>query len=55
MKQWAESEEPTNPYNFDVMEANKTIEPGIVNQHPISPEAELVVTEQPKSQNINEQ
>ena len=46
LKQWVVSEEPINPYNFNLPESGKTDEVGIVDQRPISPKAEFVVTEQ---------
>ena len=48
MKQWQVSSEIQKPYNFDIPQIQRTEEPGIVQEWAMSPEAEVVITEQPK-------
>ena len=48
MKQWPVSSEIQKPYNFDIPQIQKTEEPGIVQERAMSPEAKVVITEQPK-------
>ena len=48
LKQWAVSEEPNNPYNLNHPQTTAIDKAGIVEEHPISPEAEFVVTKQPQ-------
>ena len=47
MKQWPVSE-IQNPYNFDIPQMHRTEEPGVVQECAMSPEAEVVITEQPQ-------
>ena len=47
MKQWPVSE-IQKPYNFDIPQIHRTEEPGVVQEWAMSPEAEVVITEQPQ-------
>ena len=47
MNQWPVSE-IQKPYNFDIPQIHRTEEPGVVQEWAISPEAEVVITEQPQ-------
>ena len=48
MKQWPVSSEIQKPYNFDILQIHRTEEPGVVQEWAMSPEAKVVITEQPK-------
>ena len=47
MKQWPVSE-IQKPYNFDIPQMHSTEEPGVVQERTMSPEAEVIITEQPQ-------
>ena len=46
LKLWVASEQPNNPYNLNRAESSNIDKVGIVEERPISPKAEFVVTEQ---------
>ena len=47
MKQWPVCE-IQKPYNFDIPQIHRTEEPGVVQERAMSPEAKVVITEQPQ-------
>ena len=47
MKQWPVSE-IQNLYNFDIPQIHRTEEPGVVQERAMSPEAKVIITEQPQ-------
>ena len=48
LKQWSVNTEPYNPHNLDTTQTDLTHEYGVVSSRPISPEAQMVITKQPK-------
>ena len=47
IKQWPVSE-IQKLYNFDIPQIHRTVKPGVVQEWAMSPEAEVVITEQPQ-------
>ena len=51
LKQWSVNIEAYNLHNLDTTQTDITHEYGVVAARPISPEAQMVITEQPKKNN----
>ena len=49
LKQWSVNTEAYNPHKLDTTQTDVTHEYGVVAAQPISPEAQIVITEQPKN------
>ena len=50
MKRWPVSSEIQKPYNFDIPQIHRTEEPGVVHKWAMSPEAKVIITEQPQKE-----